>query len=357
MTVTPESVIKIAKGEVGTHEGYSNGHWNNDQKYSKETPTLGWSNYQAWCATFVSWVAYKAGAANLFPCTASCLTGVSWFKQRGRFSEYPAVGAQVFYGSGGGSHTGLVVAFDANTITTVEGNTNTNGSAEGDGVYLRTRQRRDSYVYGYGYPDYPGGIVSADPKWGATSSGGSSAPSTSSPSVARYKVTIGGLEYGYGAKGSHVTAVGKALVAKGYGKHYAEGPGPSWSDADTLNYADFQRSLGYSGKDADGVPGTSSLKALMGTLPGASKPKPKGYEPFPGAAWFKRNPKSPIVTAMGKRLVAEGCSAYKSGPGSQWTNADRESFRKWQRKLGDAPAYCDGWPGRKQWDALKVPKV
>ncbi|MGY1440171.1 CHAP domain-containing protein [Streptomyces reniochalinae] len=131
MTVTPESVIKIAKGEVGTHEGYSNGHWNNDQKYSKETPTLGWSNYQAWCATFVSWVAYKAGAANLFPCTASCLTGVSWFKQRGRFSEYPAVGAQVFYGSGGGSHTGLVVAFDANTITTVEGNTNTTGAPKG----------------------------------------------------------------------------------------------------------------------------------------------------------------------------------------------------------------------------------
>ncbi|MFE9256513.1 peptidoglycan-binding protein [Streptomyces sp. NPDC006879] len=87
-----------------------------------------------------------------------------------------------------------------------------------------------------------------------------------------------------------------------------------------------------------------------------SKPKPK-YQPFPGADWFKKNPRSAIVTAMGKRLVAEGCSAYRSGPGPQWTNADRESFRKWQRKLGDAPVYCDGWPGRKQWDALKVPHV
>ncbi|MFE7659690.1 peptidoglycan-binding protein [Streptomyces celluloflavus] len=91
---------------------------------------------------------------------------------------------------------------------------------------------------------------------------------------------------------------------------------------------------------------------------GGKKPAPPaGYEPFPGEAWFKKAPRSAIVTAMGRRLVAEGCSAYKQGPGPQWSNADRESFRKWQRKLGNAPQYCDGWPGPKQWAALKVPKV
>jgi hypothetical protein len=184
----------------------------------------------------------------------------------------------------------------------------------------------------------------------AGGSGGGTTPS-------RAQVTINGLVYGYGAHGDHVTQVGKALVAKGCGKHYTEGPGPNWTDADTLNYADFQRSLGFSGADADGVPGATSLTKLLGSLPGASVAKPAGYEPFPGAAFFQKSPNSPIVTAMGKRLVAVGCSAYASGPGSKWTNADRESFRKWQRKLGDAPAYCDGWPGKKQWDALKVPKV
>ncbi|MCZ0980143.1 peptidoglycan-binding protein [Streptomyces diastatochromogenes] len=86
----------------------------------------------------------------------------------------------------------------------------------------------------------------------------------------------------------------------------------------------------------------------------ASAPK---YAPFPGEAYFKGKPNGPLVTAMGRRLVAEGCSAYSSGPGPQWTDADRESFRKWQRKLGDAAAYCDGWPGKRQWDALKVPAV
>ncbi|MEV0440950.1 peptidoglycan-binding protein [Streptomyces spectabilis] len=94
----------------------------------------------------------------------------------------------------------------------------------------------------------------------------------------------------------------------------------------------------------------------LGTKPGKPVPAPK-FEPFPGTDFFKSYPRSPIVTAMGKRLVSEGCSAYSSGPGPQWTTADRNSFRKWQKKLGDASQFCDGWPGRKQWDALKVPKV
>jgi hypothetical protein len=74
-------------------------------------------------------------------------------------------------------------------------------------------------------------------------------------------------------------------------------------------------------------------------------------------AWFKKNPKSPIVTAMGKRLVAEGCSAYKSGPGAQWTDADKASYAKWQRKNGYTGADADGWPGKSTWDKLRVPNV
>jgi hypothetical protein len=159
-------VLRISKGEIGYHEGKNaSGHWNNIQKYSPAVPGLEWSQGQAWCATFVSWVALKAGVANLFPRTASCADAVAWFKQAGRFSAYPAIGAQVFYGPGGGSHTGIVVDYDADTITTVEGNTNNNGSAEGDGVYLKKRNRRDVNTYGYGYPKYAEGIKSADPAY------------------------------------------------------------------------------------------------------------------------------------------------------------------------------------------------
>ncbi len=58
---------------------------------------------------------------------------------------------------------------------------------------------------------------------------------------------------------------------------------------------------------------------------------------------------------MGKRLVAVGCSAYTSGPGPQWTTADKASYAKWQRKLGYTGTAADGWPGATSWIALKVP--
>ncbi|RAJ53814.1 CHAP domain-containing protein [Streptomyces sp. KhCrAH-43] len=166
MTGTAADVTRVLNGEVGYREGFSGGHWNNKQKYSSQVPGLEWSDYQAWCCTFTSWTFQEAGLPKgTYPVTASCLTATNWWKQQGRWSEYPAIGAQVMFGPGGGSHTGIVIDYDADTITTIEGNTNTSGSAEGDGVYRKTRKRRDSYVYGYGYPAYPGGIKSADPNW------------------------------------------------------------------------------------------------------------------------------------------------------------------------------------------------
>lgn len=161
-----DKVIAVAKGEVGTHEGRSGGRWNNHQKYSPAVPGLEWSQDQAWCCTFCAWVAMTAGAADLYPRTASCDAAAEWFRKKGRVSEYPAIGAQVFYGSSADYvHTGIVTAFDETYIYTVEGNTNTNGSREGDGVYEKTRRRRDDYVALYGYPEFPEGIVSADPKF------------------------------------------------------------------------------------------------------------------------------------------------------------------------------------------------
>jgi hypothetical protein len=166
VTGTAADVIRVAKSQVGYHEGYSGGHWTNKQKYSPAVPGLEWSQNQAWCATFCAWVFQEAGMPKgNYPVTASCALGVSWWKKAGRWSDYPAIGAQAFFGAGGGSHTGLVYAYDESYIYTVEGNTNSSGSAEGDGVYLKKRARRDSYVHGYGYPAYPAGIVTADPTW------------------------------------------------------------------------------------------------------------------------------------------------------------------------------------------------
>ncbi|KAK2731961.1 hypothetical protein FQN57_003067 [Myotisia sp. PD_48] len=83
----------------------------------------------------------------------------------------------------------------------------------------------------------------------------------------------------------------------------------------------------------------------------------KGMVPFPGVEFFQSAPNDIIIEQMGRRLVEEGCSAYKSGPSKQWTEADRSSYQLWQEKLGYTGTDADGWPGKKSWDALQVPQA
>lgn len=96
-------------------------------------------------------------------------------------------------------------------------------------------------------------------------------------------------------------------------------------------------------------------KRLEGA-PDGPRPRP-AYEPFPGASFFTVGRNSPVVTAMGRRLVAEGCGRYAVGPGPAWSTADRNSYAAWQRKLGYTGTDADGIPGRTSWDRLKVPDV
>lgn len=159
-------VIAYAKSQVGYHEGRSGGHWNNREKYAAMVPRLAWANGQPWCDTFVCACFAHAGLLDLIPVvSASCDISANGWRKAGRWSEYPAVGAQIFYGTPSDLvHTGIVYTFNDRFVYTIEGNTNGDGSPEGDGVYLKRHERRSSYVVGYGYPDYHGGIVSADPK-------------------------------------------------------------------------------------------------------------------------------------------------------------------------------------------------
>ncbi|MFF3764686.1 peptidoglycan-binding protein [Streptomyces sp. NPDC001922] len=81
------------------------------------------------------------------------------------------------------------------------------------------------------------------------------------------------------------------------------------------------------------------------------------YEPYPGASFFRSGRSSKVITAMGRRLVAEGCGRYEVGPGPEWTEADRKSYAAWQRKLGYSGSDADGIPGKASWDRLHVPNV
>jgi hypothetical protein len=177
------------------------------------------------------------------------------------------------------------------------------------------------------------------------------------PSVARYRVTIGGLEYGHGAHGDHVTEVGRALVARGHGDHYRVGPGPTWSDADTLNYADWQRSLGYRGADADGVPGETSLRRLLGHLPG-TRPTPQAPEapPFPGRSAFRLGQSHPAVTVLDRALIKKGYARHHDGngyqPGPRFTEYTRRNVADFQRATTALAGDADGYPGPLTWRLL-----
>lgn len=183
---------------------------------------------------------------------------------------------------------------------------------------------------------------------GETPQGGRGDELPDAPAPARHQTTINGLAYGYGARGDHVTAVGRALVAKGHGEHYRVGPGPVWSDADTLNYASWQRALGYTGADADGVPGETSLRRLLGTLPA---PRPVVDLSRLVAAARQDPPASGTpVSYTGARTVEEALAAeglldrrYVDG---HFGTATVKAYAAWQRRCGYTGAAADGIPGR-----------
>ncbi|WND36912.1 peptidoglycan-binding protein [Streptomyces sp. BB1-1-1] len=178
---------------------------------------------------------------------------------------------------------------------------------------------------------------------------------TAPAGVARYTVTINGLTYGYGAHGDHVTRVGKALVARGYGKHYAVGPGPEWTDSDTRNYSDFQKSLGYKGADADGVPGASSLRALLGALPNKATPT-VDLSKLVNAAKVDPPKRGTPVSYAGARTVEAALAAedlldeqYVDG---HFGTATKTAYAAWQRRCGYSGRDADGIPGRSSLAAL-----
>lgn len=73
----------------------------------------------------------------------------------------------------------------------------------------------------------------------------------------------GAVYFRPGAVNDHVTRLGARLVRKGYGRFYAHGPGPRWSEADRRAVEAFQRAQGWRGGAADGHPGPETWRRLF----------------------------------------------------------------------------------------------
>lgn len=114
----------------------------------------------AWCATFASAAAIKAGLTGIIPTECGCEEQIKLFRQLGRWVEddayEPHPGDYIYYdwqddgrgdNTGHADHVGVVVAVAGGTITVIEGN-------KGHAVGYRRLQVNGRYIRGYGIPDY-----------------------------------------------------------------------------------------------------------------------------------------------------------------------------------------------------------
>ncbi|MFJ8827331.1 peptidoglycan-binding protein [Streptomyces sp. NPDC102467] len=169
----------------------------------------------------------------------------------------------------------------------------------------------------------------------------------------------GAASFGPGANNAHVTQLGRLLVERGGKRFYSQGPGPHWGDADRRATQAFQKAQGWTGKDADGIPGPTTWSYLVSgkgkNIPGGGKGGSKGTKTpaFPGAAKFRPGANNASVTQLGKQLVKKGFGKYYTqGPGPRWGEADRRNVEAFQRAQGWRGAAADGYPGPETWRRL-----
>ncbi|WP_329300823.1 peptidoglycan-binding protein [Streptomyces sp. NBC_00659] len=125
-----------------------------------------------------------------------------------------------------------------------------------------------------------------------------------------------------------------------------------WSAASVIGHKEWTRRKIDPSFSMPGM--RTRIDARLGLRPA---PGPAPYEPFPGAAYFVPGRRGPLITAIGRRLVTEGCGRYTVGPGPVWGAADVRSYAAWQLALGYRGPAADGVPGRTSWDLLRVPRT
>ena len=157
-----EKVVNIATGWVGCKEA-DGSHKKIIDVYNSHKPLArGYAvKYtDAWCSTFASAVAIKAGLTDIIPTECGCEKHIDLFKKMGSWVENdaytPNAGDYIFYDwddtgvgddTGYADHVGIVVSVSNGTMKIVEGNMS-------DAVGYRTLKVNAKYIRGFGVPKY-----------------------------------------------------------------------------------------------------------------------------------------------------------------------------------------------------------
>ena len=242
----------------------------------------------------------------------------------------------------------------------------------------RPRARRQATPYAY-WKSF--GPLSGVPLQGAESGNRRSGTGFPDPKPAATPVTSSGGgqaaasypgadAFGPGANNADVTRLGRMLLARGAGVFYTSGPGPRWSEADRRATQAFQQAQGWTGEDADGLPGPTTWAYLVNdkgrdiVAPSAGSSGTPGRPPaggvashgvsgYPGRALFRPGASNEYVTELGKQLVRKGFGKYYTqGPGPRWGEGDRRNVEAFQRAQGWRGGAADGYPGPETWRRL-----
>ena len=180
-------VVSIARGWLGRKE--SDGSYreiidlyNSHKPLARGYPV---KYTDAWCSTFASAVAIKAGLTDIIPTECGCGKHIELFKKLGSWEEndayVPKPADYIFYdwqdgpnyattdNQGGADHVGIVEKVVGQTITVIEGNYS-------NAVKRRQLKVNGRYIRGYGVPKYSkkvtaGGSAPAAPSTPAAPSG------------------------------------------------------------------------------------------------------------------------------------------------------------------------------------------
>lgn len=165
-----EKVIKVAEGEVGYLEKKSNKSLDSktanagSKNYTKYGRWIG-ANGDYWCASFLSWIFYKAYGSVLgkqLLCgafSAACETIRKNFSKKGQYKASPSIGDVIFFSGtrhSGANHIGIVYNIANGKVYTIEGNTSgASGVVDnGGGVAKKSYALTNSKILGYGHPNY-----------------------------------------------------------------------------------------------------------------------------------------------------------------------------------------------------------
>ncbi|MEU6590210.1 peptidoglycan-binding protein [Streptomyces sp. NPDC046881] len=188
---------------------------------------------------------------------------------------------------------------------------------------------------------------------GLTKAAAATGPAPGGKAVVAYP---GAAYFGPGARNKYVTLLGQMLIARGARSSYAQGPGPVWGEADRRATQAFQRAQGWTGADADGIPGRRTWELLatgQGKDVTAAGPASHGVPGYPGRQYFRPGQSNDHITRLGAQLVKKGFGRfYGLGPGPHWGEADRRAVEAFQRAQGWRGGAADGYPGPETWRRL-----